>query len=69
MVLPKNLKQQCVAVFYDHAKKVLRSSKDGKAEQSVQFALQRLITVYGIPSVLFGDIKMLVARGQFAYKM
>ena len=43
MGLPKNLMQRCVAVFHDHAKKVLRSSKDGKAEQSVQFALQRLI--------------------------
>ena len=48
MVLPKNLKQQCVAVFYDDAKKVLRSSKDGKAEQSVQFALYRLITVFNL---------------------
>ena len=48
MVLPKNLMQRCVAVFYDHAKKVLRSSKDGKAEQSVQFALQRLITVFNL---------------------
>ena len=48
MVLPKNLKQQCVAVFHDRAKKVLRSSKNGKAEQSVQFALQRLITVFNL---------------------
>ena len=48
MVLPKNLKQQCVVVFHDRAKKVLRSSKNGKAEQSVQFALQRFITVFNL---------------------
>ena len=48
MVLPKSLMQQCVAVFHDRAKKVLRGSKNGKAEQSVQFVLQRLITMFNL---------------------
>ena len=49
MVLPKNLKERCFVVLHHRAKTALNhSSKSGKAEQGLTFALQRLITVFNL---------------------